>query len=588
MTSRFHRHLLPLFALALAWGCTAPGTSDDAARGAVVRLDDVAGGQGMTMQVALRGTATDWATHGPTVDMGDGIVVEAVSVEGNTYAEATITIAADAALGRRDVVVEWGDQAYEIDDGFVVQSGVVFVDPGFGRLGETIDVTLTGVNTTFQDGYTQASFGEGVFVERVVVHDPALATATISVDPTAAPGARDVVVFNGGTAWTAFGAFQVDRSAITVTFEPVQGRQGQTLDFSLRGTNTEFVNEVTTVDLGPDIQIQYVNVIDEVNAFGRMKLSNAAELGFRDVVVQTDAETLTIHDGFEVLETPANVELVQVALELSVSRSIDNDTCAVEETVDSYVIFYQPLDTSCGPPPLFPIPFPYDANYDFDVSTDYVDCPSPRTFDAGDEVYLVSLDGLHTITLVRYQDSYSGFTAYVPEQALTLADYPFNTPFRLEVPGSSDPDQVPAFTCDDCINVETGEPLRDGVVFTTVPKDFTLIRPMPCHDLTHDPTTPLQAEWTVAETYDVAMLSLVLQTTDAAGDGRFLLVLPWDDGYWQWDPGHLGLVPEGSGYFALGDGRADVPEFYLPFGSGGKNQADTSLGWSGAITLRAE
>ncbi len=566
-------------------GCTAPGT-ETPERIALVRLDNTAGGQGMAMEVILRGTATTWSSDSPQLDMGEGIEVGGVTVSGDTYATAQIVIAADATLGRRDVTVQWGGDEVVIEDGFVVQTGGITIDPAYGRLGETVEVTLTGINTAFQDGYTQASFGEGVYVDAVVVASTTLATATISIEPSASPGFRDVTVFNGSNAWTAPQAFQIDRAAVTVTFDPDQGSQGQTLDFTMFGTNTTFEEGMTSVYLGPDIEIDFVDVIDPVNAFGRMHISNAAEIGMRDVIITSADEVLTIHDGFEVLETPVNLDLVQVSLGMSVSRNIVAEDCSVEESVSASVVFYQPLDISCGPPPI--MAFPYDNEYNFDVSTDYQDCPSPRTFDAGEEVYFVSLDNTLTITLSRYVDSYSGFTYYVPSYELTLEDHPFNTPFRLEVPGSDDPEQVPAFTCDDCINAETGAPLDNGVIFTTIPKDITLVSPLLCDNFVHDPHESLGVEWTIGETYDVAGLSLVLQTSDETGYSRFLLVIPWDDGYWQWDPDQLALIPEGSGTLALADGRADVPEFYLPFGSGGKNQASTGLGWAGSMSLRSQ
>ncbi len=531
---------------------------------AVVRLSPRSGGVGTMLEVELRGTNTDWDTSAPEINLGQGIVVENIQVEGDTLAYADATIAIDAPLGKRDVEVGFGDRSYDIIDGFIVQTGAIEIQPNRARLGESLDVEITGYNTTFQDGYTQASFGEGIWIDSVEVQTEASAVVRISIDPASAPGERDVTVFNGSTAWTLFEGFLVDRSAVTVVFEPPQAYQGDEVDFTLYGTNSAFINGETTLDMGDDIVLDFLNVIDASNAFGRITVSNAAELGLRDVAVLTGEELLVVHDGFEVLETPPEVKNALVSYGINVTRTVDNNNCGVEASYSTSMVFYEPLDPPCGTSPPPTMVFPFDINYNYPVwSGGDDDCPFPNTFDAGEHTYLDSNDGTHSLTYDRVVDPYSGIIAYYLDHTMTLDDYHFDRHYTMRADGSDDPDQVPAF--DTRYDYTPGSD-PGGVILHTIPVDYDLLAPELCNNYTHSPADPLVVEWTMAQTYDVAGLSIVLQVQDSEDPDNALynIVLPWDDGEWTWEPDALEMLPEGNGYLVFGDSAAQ-PTWGLPF-----------------------
>ena len=565
--------------LTLGLGCTTEQEVPEEVNEPVVRLSPPAGGLGMTVEVELRGTNTEWDSQAPELDMGDGITVGEALVEGRTltYFEATIDMA--AALGKRDVTVISGDHEVVIEDGFMVQTGGIVIEPDRARLGESLDVTVTGYNTTFQEGYTQASFGEGIWVDAVEVLDEVSAIARISIDPDAAPGDRDVTLFNGSTAWTLFDGFLVDRSAVTVAFDPPEAYQGDEVDFTIRGTNTAFVEGETFLDLGDDIIVDFITVIGPTDAFGRMTLSNAATVGLRDVDVESSGELLIVHDGFEVLPVAPDVTNALISYDLSVGRSVDNNTCGIGEGYSTYILFYEPLDQPCGESPPPTMVFPYDINYNYPVwSGDDSDCPFPNTFDAGEHVYLDSTDGTHSLTYDREVDAFSGITAYYLDHSMTLADYHFDRHYTMRADGSDDPEAIPAF---DTAVDETPGADPGGVILHTIPMDYDLLAPTLCNNYTHDPNEDLVIQWTMAMTYDVAGLSIVLQTQSAENpeEAYYNIVLPWDDGEWTWAPDALQYLPEGNGYLVFGDSAAQ-PTWQLPFSAIGPSSAPGSSGIS--------
>ncbi len=565
--------------LTLNLGCTDEEEVPVEVNEPVVRLSPPAGGLGMTVEVELRGTNTEWDVTAPEPLMGEGITVGEVQVEGRTLAYFDATIDMMAALGKRDVTVISGDHELLIEDGFMVQTGGIAIEPSRARLGESLDVVVTGYNTTFQDGYTQASFGEGIWVDAVEVLDEASAIARISIDPDAAPGDRDVTMFNGSTAWTLFDGFLVDRSAVTVAFDPDQAYQGDEVDFTIRGTNTAFVEGETFLDMGDDIIVDFLTVIGPTDAFGRMTLSNAAVVGLRDVDVETSGELLIVHDGFEVLPTAPDVTNALVSYTVSVSRSVDNNSCGIGEGYSTYILFYEPLDQPCGESPPPTMVFPYDINYNYPVwSGDDSDCPFPNTFDAGEHVYLDSTDGTHSLTYDRDVDPFSGITGYYLDHSMTLADYHFDRHYTMRADGSDDPDQIPAF---DTAVDETPGADPGGVILHTIPMDYDLLAPTLCNNYTHDPDEDLVIQWTMAMTYDVAGLSIVLQTQSAENpeEAYYNIVLPWDDGEWTWTPDELQYLPEGNGYLVFGDSAAQ-PTWQLPFSAIGPSSAPGSSGIS--------
>lgn len=588
----------------------------------LVRLSPSVGGRGMNLTLQLRGVNTQWAEGEVSIDLGEDIQIAGVTVAGPNFATADIAIDSNAVLGFRPVTIEFlaGEEddrvqktfVLEGDEGFLVEPGGIAITPDRARLGETLQVAVEGFNTVFQDGSTWADFGEGIYVNWLLVEDETHATVSISVDQRADPGLHDVVVFNGPVGYTLMDGFFVDRSSIAIEIDPSHGNQGEVLPFVVSGFNTHFDgsgNHDTLVDMSTSICVNefypecqdtvepggVMTVLSPTNAQGTMRISNGAAPGLYDVraytVERVDLdenmlitegefiikEEVILHEGFEVRPVPIDCNDVPgVSFGFSVSRDIDNDSCGVNESVSAYAVFYTPLDPPCGNPPGPPV-FPYDINYTLNPPSGNADCPTTPTCDAGDFVYLES--DFNTITLAKVQNAFTGEIGYYPQEPLTLEDYPFGyVDYDLRAEGSDDPTQIPAFTAED--------------VLFTLPSDFELLAPVLCQNFTHDPNDELEVLWTPANTYDVAGLSMSYSSSDQQDPPQAwqILTLPWDDGEHLWPETRFAPpFPEGGGYFSLAAGVGE-PKWFLDFGNGPvglENQGRSGLSWRGFMLLQS-
>ncbi len=86
---------------------------------------------------------------------------------------------------------------------------VANVAPNAGRQGQSLTVTITGQNATFQDGTTQVSFGAGVTVTSVTVTSPSTLAVGVTVAASASIGPRLVAVTSGAQEAIASNAFNI-------------------------------------------------------------------------------------------------------------------------------------------------------------------------------------------------------------------------------------------------------------------------------------------------------------------------------------------------------------------------------------------
>ena len=322
--------------------------------------------------------------------------------------------------------------------------------------------------------------------------------ATITIDRDAVPGSRDVAMETGPAVTTAYGAFQVDRVALGASFDPKQINQGDTIDFSIVGKGTHF-DDRTDISFwnhgtkNPDIVVERLVVVDAENMYGTITASNAAEIGFRDVHMDTlqqdgSIEGVVVEDGLEVLDALPSLDNVGISLSFYVARGIDNNTGAINEIVNGSAVFWIPLDPPCpnspesaactdgvdndndgyldcydndcaSDPACGSGPQPYDVNGVFPtyIQGGTSDCPTPETVSAGDHVWFES--ECNVVTLDKQIDPASGLIYYTAD--LTLADYCFNQIYDLHTEG--DVNGIGEYILED--------------VQPTVPADFSLIDP---------------------------------------------------------------------------------------------------------------
>ena len=540
----------------------------------VLSLHPNVAGQGTTVDVTMEATRSTFEFGKTSLDLGEDLTIVSVTVLDGYSAVATVEVGAAAALGARDAIITIENRDTVLTEGFEVIAESMRIDPANAKMGEMVDVALIGKNTDWEEGYSWASFGDGIDVLSFAVLSPTLATATVSVRPDATPGFRDVSVEEGGEVLTLYDGFTVDRAALTAFFDPTSGYQGDTIEFTITGLDTNFVDGNTVIEFwdeggwNADIDVTELVVLDSENMYGWMRLSNAAAIGVRDVLIRSQ-EDVFIPDAFEVLDAPPDLSNVAVGLGFDIAREIDDTTGQLLESVSAFAYFVIPLDPPCGPPPVMGDgPKPYDQNGVFAVppAPAPMDCPNPETVSAGDYVWFES--SANVVTLHKDVISSTGQIIYRGID-LTLDDYQFNQVYDLHTQG--DPLGIPE------VLLEEVQP--------TVPADYYLLTPTLSGGYTHQQSEPFNYTWTPAQTYPSAVFSTSINGTLASnGESGFAGALPWDDGDHTYQPDELLLLEPGPVSFSLVsfvEGRY----FGLPFSAIQTCQSDSVLSTSARFTL---
>jgi hypothetical protein len=178
------------------------------------------------------------------------------------------------------------------------------VFPSSGELGDTLNVTITGLN--FQPGAT-VSFGQGISINSITFIDGTQLVVSITIDTGARveTQGRTVSVTNpdggSGSLSDAFliitpGAAPTPR-ILTVT--PSTGSQNTTLNVSITGTDFQ---ATPSVGFGAGITVNSVTFNSSTNLSVNITIDPLAATGFRDVtVVNPDGGTATFVSGFQVI-----------------------------------------------------------------------------------------------------------------------------------------------------------------------------------------------------------------------------------------------------------------------------------------------
>lgn len=524
-------------------------------------------GRGTTLTARVTAGASIFEFEGNALSLGQGITVDSFTVLDGWTATAELTVAADASLGARDAKLGTSKGDFSIGEALTIVDDSFALSPDRAKIGESVEVEFIGQNTEWTPGVTWAGFGEGVTVDAVDVLSETFMLAQVTVSPGAVPGLRDVYVSEGPELTTQYNAFQVDRVGLGAIFDPPELTQGQSAQFTITGIDTHFTDESEIYfyqngDEKEDIIIDRLTAEDGEFLRGQLTVSNAAELGTRDVLIVTDGEGVFIEDATTVLDAEIDLSQVGISRSFYVLRGIDNSTGAISERVSVQVIFYLPLEPACPPEPESSCgdwydndddgytdcydsdcssdpacgggPQPYDSNGVFETfsSAGEADCPPNETVGAGDHVWLES--DCNIVTLDRYVDGSSGMIYYTAE--VSLDDYCFDQMYALHTEGEDGgiPEEV----------VES--------IIPTVPADFSMIDPGWWGNFTHNRAQDLTYTWTPAETYPDAyfVTNISGRLVDPKNATGYIGSLPWDDGEHTYTSDELSALESGSASFA--------------------------------------
>ena len=514
-----------------------------------------------------------FAYNGASLSFPDGVTVNSFTVLDGWTATASITVAGDAPLGLREATVVTGSAGtLSIPEALTIVDDSFTIDPARALIGESKQVEFLGQNTEWASGSTWAYFGDGIEVNNVEILSETYALADVTVGPDAIPGLRDVAMEIGPDVTTLYGGFQVDRVALSAVFDPKEAVQGTTVDFTIEGSGTHFLADSELEfwkdsDQKGDIVVDWVNVLDSEHMYGQMTVSNAAETGWRDVLVRSEDEGVYITDAFEVKDGELDLSNVGISLWFNVVRGIDNATGQISEQVSGGALFYIPLDPPCGAaPPPADGPQPYDVNGVF-ASPDPVeepDCPSPQTVGAGEHVWFES--PCNVVTFDKQIDPASGMIYY--SAPLTLDDYCFDQLYDLHTEGEEG---------------GIGEYVIAGAQ-PTVPGDFEILTPDLWGNYTQNRNEDFHYTWTPAQTYpDAIFVTGISGTLVSTGKSGFAGSVPWDDGDHTYVPAELTQLESGNVSF-YAESYIEGPTFGFPFSTIQSNYS-TSYVYVGAAMV---
>ena len=263
---------------------------------------------GTTLTVDIFGSYTHFDAT-TTVGFGPNVVVGTPNIVGPDHITVSIQIDNTAALGWRNVYVNTGSE--QLTAGFRIDNPVlpamaVDIQPSSGAQGQSLPVVITGQNTHWVQGTTEAIVGAGVIVANLQVTDATHATATVTISPTAPVGASSVIMITGPEIASGTG-FSVTRGVSQITHvTPNEGAQNQTLFVDLVGNGTHWLQGGSSVDFGAGIHVDSLQIQDSTHAHVQVTVLSTASVGFHDVTMSTDGEFSSISQGFDVVQaTPA-------------------------------------------------------------------------------------------------------------------------------------------------------------------------------------------------------------------------------------------------------------------------------------------
>jgi ABC-type Fe3+ transport system substrate-binding protein len=184
------------------------------------------------------------------------------------------------------------------------------VNPGSAKLGETLDVAITGTNLTEA---VAVNFGSGITVSSFTADSATNITASIAIAAGATVGSRNVsVTCPSGTATKSGGFSVTSLTAPSVSgISPNSGEQAETLAVTITGTN--FV-DVTDVSLGSKITVNSFTVASETQIIANITIALNAIEDMRDVSVTNSGGT-GIGGGIFTVTWPAALdELIAAAV----------------------------------------------------------------------------------------------------------------------------------------------------------------------------------------------------------------------------------------------------------------------------------
>jgi hypothetical protein len=241
-------------------------------------------------------------TGAALVVTGGGIAVSDVLTPADGTLTATLTIGAVAPSSEPRLLIVTTESGQTTTEFFVVAAGVPTVTgiaPGAGSPGETVAVTLRGRN--FTGAAVSEASADLALANATVVDDE-----TITLDVTVAGGAATgvdhalTVAVGSDTSSAVFRVIPAGTPFVGAVRPPF-GNRGATITLFCDGVNLSTLVPGTGVTLsGPQIAESNAAALDDRTVRATLDISPTANVGFRDVTVETDGGSFTRTAAFRV------------------------------------------------------------------------------------------------------------------------------------------------------------------------------------------------------------------------------------------------------------------------------------------------
>jgi len=252
-------------------------------------------GQGGSVTVTLTDPGGGFSGTPSVFVSGTLVSASSVTVTSPTSLQVKLTVAGNAPVGSRNIsVLEPGNVAdtcsgcLTIDPGPTVSSAT----PNSVAAGENAAITVTGTN--FQPGAKLSANVTGVTFSGTTTASSTQLTSTVTVSPTATPGAVKLTVTNPDGGRSAACACLTVTSASAPTFSSVSpGSAGQRGSDTLTLTGTDFTTNSTLSFSAAGITLNSLQYVSSTSMTAKVTLSATATLGPGNVTVTTPAGSAT-------------------------------------------------------------------------------------------------------------------------------------------------------------------------------------------------------------------------------------------------------------------------------------------------------
>lgn len=274
--------------------------------------------RGSTLDVRITGLYTTFPANASSMTLNFGSGITATPKLCSTGASptavcATLSIAAGASSGPRNVSLSYGGVTINLANGFVVTSSgpKVLSLLGNGTIvqGETREVTfkLSGAvlssSTQFVWNFGDQLYGPADGLAVTVSGDTA--TLRLLADRNAIAGLRNAMLLVNGDLYSAAGLLRIVQapSVISQVF-PSTFVQGKSESVNIYGQGTAFLQNLTSVSFGPGVTVGSVEVLDSERAVAQVAVASNATPGPRTVTVTTLGDVPTAGSARVVAGSP--------------------------------------------------------------------------------------------------------------------------------------------------------------------------------------------------------------------------------------------------------------------------------------------